>query len=169
MTDLSTLTKAAINALLAAPLSASALKKTSHADLVAMFDAMPATDALAADIADARADDTPPTPDQMLRDESNHFGIDPDALPVLDNSSYLTPTDDDVLNTLKRLTVPEQHLLWAFAHCENTALNGAPKEAKHPTDLTTWVWLDDRKVGDMTTNQKKGVLSSLVKKNLAGC
>ena len=62
MTDLNNMTKAAINALLAAPLSASALKKTSHADLVAMFDAMPATDALDADIVDARADDTPPTP-----------------------------------------------------------------------------------------------------------
>ena len=61
MTDLNTMTKSAINALLAAPLSASALKKTSHADLVAKFDAMPATTALDADIADSRADDTPPT------------------------------------------------------------------------------------------------------------
>lgn len=61
MTDLNTLTKAAINALLATPLTASQLKKTSHADLVAMFDAMPAPDALEADLRDARADDTPPT------------------------------------------------------------------------------------------------------------
>lgn len=61
MTDLNTLTKAAINALLATPLTASQLKKTSHADLVAMFDAMPAPDALEADLRDANADDTLPT------------------------------------------------------------------------------------------------------------
>lgn len=61
MTDLNTLTKAAINALLATPLTTSQLKKTSHADLVAMFDAMPAADALDADLRAARADDTPPT------------------------------------------------------------------------------------------------------------
>jgi len=73
MTDLNTITKAAINALLAAP--PSALKKTSHADLVAMFDATPAAGALDADIEDARADDTPPTPDEMLRDESNAWFI----------------------------------------------------------------------------------------------
>lgn len=61
MTDLNTLTKDAINALLAAPLTASQLKKKSKADLIAMFDAMPAADALDADLRDARADDTPPT------------------------------------------------------------------------------------------------------------
>lgn len=88
----------------------------------------------------------------------------PDLL--LDNSSILTPTEDDVLAVLKSLTVPEQHLLVAFAHCENTVVNAAPKQATDPADLTTWVWLEDRKVGDMTTPQKKGVLSSLVKKNL---
>jgi hypothetical protein len=48
-TDLSAMTKAAINALLAIPLTASQLKKTSHADLVAMFDVMNAADALDAD------------------------------------------------------------------------------------------------------------------------
>lgn len=85
---------------------------------------------------------------------------------VLDNSSFLTPTEDDVLAVLKSLTVPEQHLLVAFAHCENTVVNAAPKQATGPADLTTWVWLEDRKVGDMTTPQKKGVLSSLVKKGL---
>lgn len=42
MTDLNTMTKEAINALLAAPLNASQLKKTSKDALVAMFDAMPA-------------------------------------------------------------------------------------------------------------------------------
>ncbi len=88
----------------------------------------------------------------------------PDLL--LDNSSILTPTENDLLAVLKSLTVPEQHLLVAFAHCENTVVNAAPKQATVPADLTTWVWLEDRRVGDMTTPQKKGVLSSLVKKNL---
>ena len=40
-----------------------------------MFDATPAAGALDADIEDARADDTPPTPDEMLRDESNAWVI----------------------------------------------------------------------------------------------
>ncbi|PIV78574.1 MAG: hypothetical protein COW54_08635 [Rhodobacteraceae bacterium CG17_big_fil_post_rev_8_21_14_2_50_63_15] len=63
MTDLNALTKSAINALLATPLTASQLKKKSHADLVAMFDAMSATDALDADLRDARTNDpTPPMP-----------------------------------------------------------------------------------------------------------
>ena len=60
MTDLNTMTKEAINALLATPLNASQLKKTSKDTLVAMFDAMPAADALDADLRDACADDTPP-------------------------------------------------------------------------------------------------------------
>ena len=64
----------------------------------------------------------------------------------------------------KKITAAEHHLLVAFAHCENTPLNGAPMQAQQPSDLSTWVWLDDRKVGDMTTGQKKGVLASLVKK-----
>ncbi|MCB6177534.1 DUF3489 domain-containing protein [Rhodobacter sp. Har01] len=136
MTDLINMTKAQVNALLASPLTASQLKKTSHADLVAMFDAMPATDALDADLRDAHADDTPPTDDKTL------------------------------LKTLRDLTIPEGHLLSAFAHCENNVTNGAPKSAKVAADLATWVWLDARKVGDMTTAQKKGVLSSLVKKGL---
>ena len=43
-------------------------------------------------------------------------------------------------------------------------MNGAPMQAAHPSDLPTWVWLDTRKVGDMTVAAKKGVLASLVKK-----
>jgi hypothetical protein len=66
----------------------------------------------------------------------------------------------------KKLTAAEHHLLIAFAQCENTPLNGAPMQAQQPSDLSTWVWLDDRKVDDMTTSQKKGVLASLVKKGL---
>ena len=63
MNDLNTLTKSELNALLVTSLSASALKKASKADLVAMFDAMPAADALDADLRDARADEpTPPEP-----------------------------------------------------------------------------------------------------------
>lgn len=65
---------------------------------------------------------------------------------------------------LPAITPAEHHLMIAFAHCENTPLNGAPKQAEHPSELSTWVWLDTRKVGDMTTAQKKGVLASLVKK-----
>ena len=63
MTDLNNMTKSAINALLATPLTASQLKKKSHADLVAIFDSMSATDALDADLRDGRTDDpTPPAP-----------------------------------------------------------------------------------------------------------
>ena len=67
MTDLINMTKSAINALLATPLTASQLKKKSHADLVTLFDAMPAADALDADLRDARADDpTPPAAPTMV-------------------------------------------------------------------------------------------------------
>lgn len=59
--NLDTLTKAQLNGLLVTPLTASKLKKLSHADLVAMFDAMSATNALDADLRDARKDHTPPT------------------------------------------------------------------------------------------------------------
>lgn len=41
--DMSTTTKAALNALLASPLTASQLKKASHAVLIAMFDAIAGT------------------------------------------------------------------------------------------------------------------------------
>lgn len=132
-TDLNTLTKAAINALLVTPLTVSQLKKTSHAELVAMFDAMSATDALDADLRDARADDTPPTPEyaafldrraaaldvelavdleptpptdgDMIRDESNHFGTDPDAQ-VLDNSEWLTPTLGQIADATDNTPAP---------------------------------------------------------------
>lgn len=87
----------------------------------------------------------------------------PEAAELDDDSEV---DDKHLLATLKSLTPAEQHLLVAFAHCENNVTNGAPKHAKVAADLATWVWLDDRKVGDMTTKQKKGVLSSLVKKSL---
>lgn len=60
-TDLNTLTKAELNALLVSPFSPAQLKKKSKDDLVAMLGDMPAADALDADLRDARADDTPPT------------------------------------------------------------------------------------------------------------
>lgn len=149
MTDLNTLTKDAINALLAAPLTASQLKKKSKADLIAMFDAMPA------------ADDTPPTEPTLVK-----VLDDSDALHAAENPDAAELDDNRLLETLATLTPAEQHLLVAFAHCENNVTNGAPKHAKVASDLATWVWLDDRKVGDMTVTQKKGVLSSLVKKSL---
>lgn len=62
--DLETASKADMNAALATPLSASALKKVAREKLVAMVLAQDA-----------------PTPDQMRRDESNHWGVDPDAEP----------------------------------------------------------------------------------------
>lgn len=45
-----------------------------------------------------------------------------------------------------KIAAAEHHLLVAFAHCEDTPLNGAPMQAQQPSDLSTWVWLDDRKV-----------------------
>lgn len=61
--DVDTLTKSALNALLAQPLSASKLKKTSKGELVALFDAMPTKDALYADLRNALTDaPTPTTP-----------------------------------------------------------------------------------------------------------
>ena len=85
--------------------------------------------------------------------EMDAFGDDPDE-----------PTSAAHYVDLPAITATEHHLMIAFAHCENTPLKGAPKQAAHPSDLSTWVWLDTRKVGDMTTAQKKGVLASLVKK-----
>ena len=64
MTDLTTLPKTELNTMLTAPLNASALKKIGKPDLILM---------ILAQQADA------PTPDDMLRDESNHWGVDPDA------------------------------------------------------------------------------------------
>ncbi len=60
------MTKSELNARLPVPLSKSALKKISLANLQARVDA--------------------------LRSESNHFGIDPDKEQVLDDSEQLTPT-----------------------------------------------------------------------------
>ena len=85
--------------------------------------------------------------------EMNAFGDDPDE-----------PTSAAHIVDLPAITAAEHHLMIAFAHCENTPLNGAPKQAAHPSDLSTWVWLDTRKVGDFSVTQKKGVLASLVKK-----
>lgn len=133
------MTKAELNALLASPLSASALKKINLADLQAMI--------LAEEAADADLHEVGSPEPAELDDDSE---VD----------------DKHLLATLASLTPAEQHLLVAFAHCENNFTNGAPKHAKVAADLETWVWLDDRKVGDMTVKQKKGVLSSLVKKSL---
>lgn len=63
--NLSTMTKADLNAMLPTPLTASALKKTAH-------------DALCKLVLDASMQEVV---SQMRRSESNHFGIDPDAEP----------------------------------------------------------------------------------------
>lgn len=155
MTDLNTMTKAAINALLVNPLTASQLKKTSHADLVAMFDAMTAADALDVDLHDARADDTPPTPDQMQRDESNHFGIDPDA--------PAAPTLGQVIDGLTDL---EKRVIVAHADaCMDC--NGAETIDAMLADNMTWsdVAETSKRTG-LTKKQVNGVLSSLSTKGL---
>ncbi len=145
MTDFIDMTKAELAAALKAAgieLTASQIKKTSHADLVQM--------------AGEQARPTEPNLIKVLDDsDALHASESPDAAELDDNR---------LLETLATLTPAEQHLLVAFAHCENNVTNGAPKHAKVASDLATWVWLDDRKVGDMTVKQKKGVLSSLVKK-----
>jgi len=146
MTDLNTMTKAQINALLASPLNASALKKTSHADLVAMFDAMSASDTLDADLRDARADDTPPTPDQ-----------------VLDDSEQLTPTLQTVIDCLTDL---EKAVL--VAHLEaGIACNGAETLDAMRADNMTWsdVAETSKRTG-LTKKQVSGVLASLSGKGL---
>lgn len=145
MTDLNTMTKAQINALLASPLSASALKKTSHSDLVAMFDAMPASDALDADLRDARADDTPPTD------------------PVLDNSSILTPTVQEVLDGLTNL---EKAVL--VAHLDaGMECNGAETLEAMRADNMTWSDVaETAKRTGLSKKQVNGVLSSLSNKRL---
>lgn len=147
MTDFIDMTKAELAAALKAAgieLTASQIKKTSHADLVQM--------------AGEQARPTEPNLIKVLDDsDALHASESPDAAELDDNR---------LLETLATLTPAEQHLLVAFAHCENNVTNGAPKHAKVASHLATWVWLDDRKVGDMTVKQKKGVLSSLVKKSL---
>ena len=155
MTDLNTMTKAAINALLVTPLTASQLKKTSHADLVAMFDAMTAADALDADLRDVRADDTPPTPDQMQRDESNHFGTDPDA-----------PTAPTLGQVIDGLTDLEKRVIVAHADaCMDC--NGAETIDAMLADNMTWSDVaETAKRTGLTKKQVNGVLSSLSTKGL---
>ena len=76
MTDLHNMTKAALNAFLAPPLSPSQLKKTTHADLIAMFDAMPPADALDADLLDACTGTLPlPTPNPDHADHAAFVSI----------------------------------------------------------------------------------------------
>ncbi|AIK68258.1 hypothetical protein P10VF_045 [Rhizobium phage vB_RleM_P10VF] len=65
-----------------------------------------------------------------------------------------------------KLTDNETKLLLSFAYCEMNATNGNPTSAPSPSELHTYVWLEDRKVNDLSITSKKGVLSSLVKKEL---
>jgi hypothetical protein len=64
------------------------------------------------------------------------------------------------------LTSNEIELLKEFAYCQYTSTNGAPEYAKVPSDLATYVFLDERSVNNLNIRQMKGVLSSLVQKNL---
>jgi len=146
MTDLINMTKAQINALLSSPLSASAVKRASHADLVAMFDAMSASDALDADLRDTHDDDTPPSLDQ-----------------VLDDSEQLTPTLQTVLNGLTDL---EKAVL--VAHLDaGMACNGAETLDAMRADNMTWsdVAETSKRTG-LTKKQVSGVLASLSGKGL---
>jgi hypothetical protein len=146
MTNLINMTKAQINALLASPLTASALKKKTHADLVALFDAMHPTDALGADLRDARADDPTPTPEQ-----------------VLDDSEQLTPTLQTVLDGLTDL---EKAVL--VAHLEaGMACNGAETLDSMRADNMTWSDIaETSKRTGLTKKQVNGVLASLSGKRL---
>lgn len=132
MTDLNTLTKAAINALLAEPLAPAALKKATKADLIARFDAMDAADALAADLRDAREDDTPPT--------------DP------------APTVGDIL---KDLTPKEKVVLVAYLTL-GIECNGAETLDAMRADNMTWGdTAAIAKATGLTQKQVTGVQSSL--------
>lgn len=149
MTDLANLTKSQINALLATPLTASALKKTSKTDLVAMFDAMPASDALDADIRDAREDDTPPT------DTPPNFDADP-------------TTDDPtpVRAPAPKLTAMEKRVLVAYLEA-GIDCNGAETLDAMLADNMTWS--DTAEIATrtgLTAKQVQGVQSSLSSKGL---
>jgi hypothetical protein len=65
-----------------------------------------------------------------------------------------------------KLTKNETELLLSFANCQMNVTNGNPKNATTPSELHTYVWLDERNVFDLSIASKKGVLSSLVKKEL---
>ncbi len=135
MTDLNTLSKAELNALLAAPLTASQLKKTSKADLVAMFDAMPATDALDADIADARNDDPePPTADNLTDLEKRvlvaHLdaGIDCNGAETLADMLVDNMTWSDVKETSQRTGLTKKQVSGVIASLSTKGLLDADCE-----------------------------------------
>lgn len=68
---------------------------------------------------------------------------------------------------MTNLTHFEAVVLNEIAHHEMNSSNGArPTRA---SDVNTWCWADDFTGGEMTVPQVKGVLSSLVKKNLIHC
>lgn len=135
MTDLNTLSKAELNALLASPLSASALKKTSKEALVAMFDAMPATDALDADIADARSDDPePPTADNLTDLEKRvlvahlEAGIDCNGAETLSAMLADNMTWSDVAETSQRTGLTKKQVSGVIASLSGKGLLDADVE-----------------------------------------
>lgn len=141
MTDLTILAKTELNAMLTTPLNASALKKTSKPDLIRMI--------LAQDAAKA------PTANQMQRDESNHFGIDPDA-----------PAAPTLQAVLDGLTAFEKAVL--VAHLDaGMECNGAETHDAMQADNMTWsdVAETSKRTG-LTKKQVNGVLTSLSGKGL---
>jgi|GEM_PF-1427480 len=134
MTDLNTMTKAELNALLASPVTASQLKKTSHADLVAMFDAMPA-DALDADIRDARKDDPePPTADNLTDLEKRvlvaHLdaGIDCNGAEIVADTLADNMTWSDVAETSNRTGLTKKQVPGVIASLSTKGLLDADVE-----------------------------------------
>jgi len=64
------------------------------------------------------------------------------------------------------ITDNEKKLLLAFAYCEMNTCNSSPEIAENANELGTYVWLDEREVNGLNIRQMKGVLGSLVKKEL---
>ena len=68
---------------------------------------------------------------------------------------------------IENLTENEKALLLSLASCQNTPTNGCIQSANDRSDISSWLWPTERDAGDAKTNAaKRGVLGSLVKKNL---
>ncbi|MEO8530760.1 MAG: hypothetical protein ABI459_06030, partial [Deltaproteobacteria bacterium] len=97
--NLETASKADMNAALATPLSASALKKIAREKLVAMV----------------LVQDDAPTPDQMRRDESNHWGVEPDdeeLTPAPESKDAQTIVDVALIEAVKAHAVSNYAKGW---------------------------------------------------------
>lgn len=144
-TDLTILAKTELNAMLTAPLNASALKKIGKPDLIRMILAQEAAKA--------------PTADYMQRDESNHWGVDPDK-------TEPTPAAPTLQAVLDGLTAFEKAVL--VAHLDaGIDCNGAATHDAMQADNMTWsdVAETSKRTG-LTKKQVNGVLTSLSGKGL---